>query len=106
MLNMYYIFFRKFCKDYYEGLTINNSTFERRTIMNKEDIKEMVKIIRNKLQIRKDYFITIIDCETGVSHTDYLKLSKKERMIRINEINNDPELSVVNYFKDGIVAII
>ena len=74
--------------------------------MTKEDIKEAVKTIGNKLQIRKNYFVTIINRKTGVSCTSWYKLNKREREIRIDEINNDPELKVVNFFNNGVVAMI
>ena len=74
--------------------------------MSKNDVKELVNTLKNKCQIRKDYFTTIINKETGTCHTSYYKLSKKEKQIMIDEINNDPELFVVNCFNNGIVAMI
>lgn len=71
-----------------------------------KSVKELVNMFKNKCQIRKDYFVTIINAKTGTSRTDFYKLSKKERKITIDEIYNDPELQVVNCFNNGIVAMI
>lgn len=71
----------------------------------KNDIKEMVKNVVNKLQIKKNYQISVYNSSNGVTCTDIRKLTKNQRDMICQEFDNDKEVKDIYYFTNGIAVV-